>query len=293
LFKSQLFIVDANHNNFNTEWVYQPDDELYDPDQPSGSWVPLPLDNKSDHQNMLNVYGCAFFRYGLQGESQWLNILMGRESPPTVNFSKINISAEKAKPHVLVDDFQDADAKENALTGTNTFKNFSADQKSLDQSTKYFTRNSFFGDTKGIITQLTASSGNMKMDLNKIYDLNKREIWLRAAEVLQSTTPATPAEFSLGVEDKDGHSAFISVNHIGGIIRPFKRRDITKVEKAPSGGLLISYTDERSKTMMKTFAFPTACFQKENSKLNLKRIVAIHIRNADKTPIVYDQIQIY
>ncbi|MGH9382809.1 MAG: S8 family serine peptidase, partial [Vicinamibacterales bacterium] len=49
-FKSQLYIHEANHNFFNTEWV--------NPDRLSGA-APMP---RADHEAILTVYACAFFR---------------------------------------------------------------------------------------------------------------------------------------------------------------------------------------------------------------------------------------
>ena len=51
--------------------------------------------------------------------------------------------------------------------------------------------------------------------------------------------------------------------------------------------------DTYTKSMMKTYIFLTTCLQAQNSKINIKEVVALIIRNKDKTPIIYDQIQIY
>ncbi len=272
-FKTQLYIHRANHNYFNTEWIK---DDTQNPPP-----ILFPLASVLlifDHMQFILNYGGAFFRKTLLNQHKWINILLGRQKPPGVNFSELHISAEKS-PTLLVDDYEVGNITINSLTGSNK-ANAAFGGKNHDLKLNSTTiasagiSNSFYGDTKGMIAQTTASTQEMSIDLVKEKDLRGKEIWLRAAELFMMPIPSTSSEFFLGLKDSSGQTSYISVNQIGGLPHPFWR------------------LDSFNKTMMKTFVFPTDCFLYANKNLKLNQIVAILIKHPNNSKIVYDQIQI-
>jgi hypothetical protein len=102
---------------------------------------------------------------------------------------------------------------------------------------------------------------------------------VRAAEVYQAPNiPSNPTGFRVGVEDTKGTLAWIDVDDVGGLPRPFDRR---------------AY-DLKTKTMLSTFRFRTSCFAATEKQLNVSEVIAIHLglNRGDARPIAFDDIEI-
>ena len=104
---------------------------------------------------------------------------------------------------------------------------------------------SFFGNTNGNVSRCKEGTGQFREPLKKPADLTKSEIRVRAAEVFQSSIPAQPTGFRVGAEDTVGTVAWVDVDDVGGLPRPFDR----------------SARDWKTKTMLATFRFPGQLFQ--------------------------------
>ena len=137
---------------------------------------------------------------------------------------------------------------------------------------------SFFGNTDGNVSTCKEGTGQFREPLRTPADLSKAEIRLRAAEVFEGLIPAPPTGFRVGAEDNAGTVAWIDVDDVGGLPRPFDR----------------SARDWKTKTMLTTFRFPGSCFQAVAPRLNLQAIQAIHLglNRGDRRPIAFDDVEI-
>jgi hypothetical protein len=108
-------------------------------------------------------------------------------------------------------------------------------------------------------------------------DLTKREIWIRAAEVVQQQgfVPQNASGFQLGIEDANGITAFVDVDLVGGLPRPYPHPFATK-------------------TMLNTIRFKTDCFKKVNPRLALEKANALLItcNRSDERALAFDDLQI-
>jgi hypothetical protein len=268
--KTQLYVEDANHNFFNTEWV---NDE--------GHSGPALL-SKAEHKRILTVYGCAFYRARLLGHNVE-KILTGQETPPGARADKVQVSAELANA-LTVDDHQDTAADINSLKKNIVqfgYKKATVDQRLFSQASAAAPK-TFFGDTNGIILQRknTKDPNQFTSPLDKVRDLNEREIWVRAAEVYDGSIPTGATGFKIALIDVKNNMVFVDSDDTGGVPRPYDR----KAGDAPN---------DFTKTMLKTFRFPVKCFT-TGTKLDIKQVkaVALHLNRGDGRLLAFDQLQI-
>ena len=137
---------------------------------------------------------------------------------------------------------------------------------------------SFFGNTHGNVSQCKEGTGQFREPLKTPADLTKAEIRVRAAEVFAGSIPAQPTGFRVGAEDNSGMVAWVDVDDVGGLPRPFDR----------------SARDWKTKSMLTTFRFPGSCFRAVAPRLNLQAIQAIHLGldRGDRRPIAFDDVEI-
>ena len=136
--------------------------------------------------------------------------------------------------------------------------------------------NSFFGETVGMVTRPGGSNRLFHSKLDG-KDLTKKEIWIRAAEVVaqQGVVPNGASGFQLGIEDENGVTAFVDVDLVGGLPRPYPRPSSTK-------------------SMLNTIRFKVDCFTVGKSKLNLAkaRSLLIACNRTDERALAFDDLQI-
>jgi len=263
--KVQLYIDHANHNYFNRQWVN---------DDAKGT---LPLMSRPDHERVLSTYGCALFRSILRGDATF-GYLDRHQLPTGVLNDNIHLSYEVAGTRV-VDNYEGHPiAVDNEGAPASGIGSAVAAIFPFAQTAGAF-NGSFFGDTRGNVIVVRDGAGQFREALKTPADLTKAEVRVRAAEVVQGTPlPPQATGFRVGVEDGAGMIAWVDVDGVGGLPRPFDR----------------SALDTLTKTMLTTFRFPGSCFAAAAGQLRLSEIRAIHLglnRN-DRRPIAFDDLEI-
>jgi hypothetical protein len=238
---------------------------------------------RPDHESILSAYGCAFFRNALRGDSTF-GYLMDKVLPVGVQNQNIHVAYDVASARV-VDNYEghpitvDNEGQATAQLGGLVAKEFP-----FAQSGGAFNA-SFFGNTTGNVCTTKEKTGHFREPLKKPVDLTKEEVRVRAAEVYQEPTiPANPTGFRVGVEDTNGTIAWVDVNDVGGLSRPFGRRAFD----------LANFSPDKTKTMLSTFRFPGECFHAGNRNLRINSIQAIHLGldRGDGRPIAFDDVEI-
>jgi hypothetical protein len=269
-FKTQLYVDQANHNYFNRNWLN--DDSL-------GT---VPLMSRYDHERILSTYGCAFFRNAVRGDATF-GYLDHSVLPSGVMNQNIHLSCKVAKART-VDDYeghpitQDNEGQATAQLG------ILANDFPFSQSSGAFNP-SFFGNTTGNVLQQRDNIGSFREPLKNAVDLSKAEVRVRAAEVYQAPTiPPNPTGFRIGLEDTQGTIAWLDVDDVGGLARPFNRHALDVAKHKP----------DLIKTMLSSYRFPGHCFVDPNGKFQLGKVQAIHLglNRHDKRPIAFDDLQI-
>lgn len=291
VFKTQLYIDNANHNFFNREWVDDDFSNLGFIKRKTALRTLLPKAKRwrrkvlarSVHQRILSVYASAFYLDILSGKRNFRQLLLGKTKVRNIHFNKIHLSAEISNAMTTVDDFEDGNILLNTLGLPVSFPSGLAVDEQLFSQSSTTSFKTFFGNTNGMVMTKTSGSGELKTLLGAPINFNCREIWIRVAEVYNgSTIPSSKTAFMLGIEDTSGIKVFVSSNKVGGLPRPFNRKERDRS--------LVSR--DFTKTILKTFRFPINCFIKNNTSLDSYNIVAIIIKHKDPIPIAYDQIQI-
>jgi hypothetical protein len=107
--------------------------------------------------------------------------------------------------------------------------------------------------------------------------LRRKEIWIRAAEVVaqQGVVPSGASGFQLGVEDVSGVTAFVDVDVVGGLPRPYAHPWSTK-------------------SMLNTIRFKAECFKVGHRRLKLGNVRALLIacNRTDERALAFDDLQI-
>jgi hypothetical protein len=264
--KIQLYIDHANHNFFNRQWLN---------DDAQGI---LPIMARPDHERILLTYGCAFFRAILRGDAT-AGYLEDTILPAGVQNQNIHLAFASTGARV-VDDYdghpitQDTEGQPTTQSGGLTAQDFR-----FAQAGALAFNASFFGDTEGNVANAKEATGDFREPLKTATDLTAAEVHVRAAEVFQAPNiPATATGFRVGVEDIRGNIAWVNVDDVGGLPRPFDRRAF----------------DAKTKTMLSTFRFPGRCFAAASRTLQIKSIRAIHLglNRGDERPIAFDDLHI-
>jgi hypothetical protein len=277
-FKSQLFVHHANHNYFNREWLN---------DDTNGG---LALMARSEHERILSVYGCAFFRAVLLGHAT-LGFLDGTLRPPGVLTGNVQLSFKK-RDQVTVDDHEDGNGItiNSMASPTTQSAGLVADEHPFRQGATGRFNDSFFGNTVGMVAQSKERAATFRSQLRKPVDVRKRQVWIRSAEVYNGTSvPTGNTGFLLGLEDDQGAVAWVDSDGVGGLPRPQDRRAFDLANPR--------YHTDKTKTMVKTLRFPGSCFvspPKSRRPFDPRRVVAVRLRldRMDKRALAFDDLQI-
>lgn len=261
--KTQLYIDFANHNYFNRQWTN---------DDTGGG---LPIMSRPDHERVLLTYGSAFFRFALRGDSTFAYLDHSIVPQGTQN---IHHAFEVDDPR-MVDDYEGHPITvDNEAQPTSQLGGLAAGIFTFSEGGGAF-NSSFFGATLGNVCTSKEGTGSFREPLSGTADLGDAEVRVRAAEVFDAPNlPAATTGFRIGVEDRAGTIAWIDVDDVGGLPRPFDRRSF----------------DSTTKTMLSTFRFPGRCFADEERNLDLGAIVAIHLGldRSDGIAIAFDDLEI-
>jgi len=303
-FKCQLYVHDANHNFFNTQWILD-DADYWAFDAPRPQLIQqrkgTKVMDKEDQKAILKAYGCAFFRTVLAGPGRRLahyemrKFLEGLEIPPGVaRFRDVHISFERTGS-TTVDDNEGLDIRRNTRGQINTWAGGLTAQRcefaltgcNLAKTGGAITINkTFYGNTRGMVARSSLKSGRFKWVLGGTMDLSGREIRIRAAEVFDgSSVPVGATGFKLGLADARDKRGFVDSDDVGGLPRPYDRSadDLTIIGR------------DFTKTMLKTLRFPVSCIvARADPGFDPKKIRAIVLwmdRN-DGRELAFDQLQI-
>lgn len=264
--KSQLYVHYTNHNFFNRQW-------------PEDDGVGAPVMSRHAHERILLVYGCSLYRVFLLGHSDPVRFLTSQILPLNVASGNTHLSFQYMNSFT-VDNHED-----NNGIGLNSL-NLPTVQAGALHSDEYDFRQgsglaafntSFYGNTIGMVMEDKEVNGIFRSQLPEKTSINKKEIWIRAAEVYNTVSiPAGHSGFEVGIEDGRGNIVWMNSDDLGGLPRPYDR-----------GGL---YT----KTMPKTLRFPGRCFTSINPALDINNTTAILLRTnrGDGRAIAIDDLQI-
>jgi hypothetical protein len=267
-YKSQLYVHFANHNFFNRQWLF---DDGMGP----------PVVSRADHERILTAYGCAFYRNVLLGHGTD-RYLAGYQKPGGVLSQHVYLSFMK-NGQTTVDHHDEGNTigKNSLNLGTAQSGGLSADEFPCAQApagggAPGAFNDSFFGLTTGMVARPGGSSRLFRSEIGSV-DLRKKEIWIRAAEVVaqQGAVPNGASGFQLGVEDVNGITAFVDVDLVGGLPRPYARPSPTK-------------------SMLNTIRFKADCFKVGKRRLSLSKVRALLIacNRTDERATAFDDLQI-
>ncbi|MFY9611180.1 MAG: hypothetical protein WAU45_21540 [Blastocatellia bacterium] len=267
-YKSQLYVHFTNHNFFNRQWLF---------DDGAGP----PVVSRADHERILTAYGCAFYRNVLLGHGTD-SYLAGYQKPGGVLSQHVYLSFLK-KGQTTVDHHEDGNGIGKNSLGLATAQSggLSADEFPFAQApggggAPGAFNDSFFGQTTGMVVRPGGTGRLFRSEIGD-KDLRKKEIWIRAAEVVaqQGAVPDGASGFQLGVEDINGVTAFVDVDLVGGLPRPYAHPFSTK-------------------SMLNTIRFKAECFKVGQRRLNLSRVRALLIacNRKDKRATAFDDLQI-
>jgi hypothetical protein len=271
-FKTQLYIDHANHNYFNRQWLN---------DDTNGG---LPIMPRPDHERILSAYGCAFFRHVLLSDATF-GYLDHTLLPAGVQNDNIHMSYYVVGTRII-DNYEghpitiDNEAQKTAQLGGLIARDFPFAQTGTAFNP------SFFGNTTGNVCLAKEAVGHFREPLATSVDLTHSEVRLRAAEVYQEPNiQPNPTGFRVGVEDGQGTIAWVDVDEVGGLSRPFGRRAYDLVQW---------YHRDKTKTMLSTFRFPGGCFAAADNRLRISDVRAIHLglNRGDDRPIAFDDVEI-
>ncbi|HEY4540922.1 MAG TPA: hypothetical protein VIG66_00950, partial [Noviherbaspirillum sp.] len=267
-YKSQLYVHYTCHNLFNRKWLL---DEGVGP----------PRVSRGEHEAVLSTYGCAFFRSALLDHST-ASYLAGFVKPWGVLSQNVYLSFMKDK-QTTVDSHEEGNGiNTNSLNlPTAQSGGLGADEFPFAQAPSGGAapgafNDSFFGETRGMVARSGGTGRRFRSELGS-KDLTQKEIWIRAAEVVQrqGSVPANASGFQLGLEDANGVIVFVDVDKVGGLPRPYAHPFATK-------------------TMPNTIRFKADCFKAANRRLTLGKVSAVLIacNRGDERALAFDDLQI-
>lgn len=274
-FRCQAYLHAANHNFFNRNW---PLDEGHGAARLT----------RAEHERILSVYACAFFRGVLRGDNT-LRFLRADVLPPNVPTDKVQISFE-ATGATTIDDHENRNISLNSQSAPTTQSGgLTAAEFDFQQGVLSSFNRSFFGKTVGMVAQTSAAAGLFRSELASVVNLTGRELWVRVAEVYNGTSvPAVGTGYQIGIEDATGSTSFADSNDAGGLPRPFDRRADDVARLAPFFGAAA----DRTKTMPKTQRFAAGCFARTGVDLTRVRAVLLRLDRGDNRALAFDQLQI-
>ena len=263
-YKSQLYVHNTSHNLFNRQWLLN--DGL-----PTASII-----SRYEHERILSVYGCAFYRNTLKGHAT-TQFLSGHALPSGAATGYVHLSFEKARMKTI-DNFEDGNGiGTNSMGGPNAAVSLGANEYHFINPTVGDFNDTFYGSTEGMVLNDQNTNSTFTLNFKEKIDLKAKEIWLRAAEVNNNgVLSSNPTGFQLGLKDGNGLTVFIDSDGVGGLPRPYDRPNAKK-------------------TMLKTLRFPVSCFKAANRRFKETDVVAVVIkcnRTSPQPALAFDDIQI-
>jgi hypothetical protein len=259
-FASQVYAHSTNHNFFNRQWAL---DEGV-----------TPVLTRGTHERILDVYGSALFRATLLGHPT-RGYLDGRVRPAGVPAGVVHLACRLDGARTI-DDHDDGNtiATNSLGLATSASGGAVADEYPFDQVPAAY-NGSFFGLTVGmVLLAREGAGGDFRSEVGS-EDLRRREVWLRVAEVVDGAVAPDGLAFDLGLEDAQGRIGWVGSDAVGGVPRPFERPG-------------------QSKSMLSTLRFDPRCVRVERGRLDLRRIVAVHLRSTapDQRALAFDDLQL-
>jgi hypothetical protein len=265
-FKSQAYVYAANHNYFNRAWK-RPDNK-----------TELTVLSRDEHERLLVAYGLPFFRFTLLGDTTSVDVLTGTTRPAGAATCAVHLSFAADDQVVRpIENYQGG-----AATGVSTDAFHVVRQDDQDQGRQSPT--SYYGETTFLMVQTLAIQGRYRCPIQPPQTFRGFEVWLRAAEYYERTAafPAAASGFELGLEDGKGVIAFLDVDAIGGLPRPYLRKlhDDTH------------WKVDLTKSMLETFRFPVARFLTVEPTLDPDQIAAVILRfsRGDARTFIFDDL---
>ena len=261
-FKTQLYVHFANHNYFNRQWLL---DEGLGPARMM----------RSEHENILSVYGCAFFRNVLFGESAMMPFLTGHVLPAGARTDNVHLAIQLKKSTTVDNHEQSGGIATNSMNMSTTQTSLNAKEYAFMQGSSLRYNDSFFGSSTGMVIEYEKENATFTSNLDPVQNLKDREVWIRTAEVF-SGHPHTDTGFQLGLTDLSGSTVWVDSNAVGGVPDPYPHPYVFK-------------------TMLKTLRFKSSCFLGTTRRFDIEKIQAIKIR-CNRPPrhpaMAYDDLQI-
>ena len=265
-FRAQLYIDGANHNYFNRQW---PQDDGLGPDRPS----------RAQHERILASYGSAFFRAVLLGHGT-RGYLLGSALPAGIEASRVHLSFGW-RNRTLVDNHEDGNSIAFNSMGapTDQLNGLVAEEVDHRQTNYYGTcvagESTYYGRTTRMEAANTETNGEFRSELGAAYEIAKKEIWIRAAELHDPPdVPTDNVRFDLGVEWSTGAVTWVSSDDVGGVPAIYPRDDCG------------------DKTMLTTLRFPGGCFGEPRED---GMFVAIRLRlpgEQQERKLVFDDLEL-
>ena len=267
-FKTQMYVHATNHNYFNREWKNPDNDNAL-----------LPVISRAEHERLLVAYSLPFFRFTLSGHAPSADVLSGTVKPSGAAACTVRLSfASDSQVVQKVDDFESGSASGVATDVIQVVAKLVRDPLKPQLLTTYY------GET-GILTVSTkAIHGTYRTPISP-QSLHGLEVWLRAAEYYQPTAsfPQTPTGFQVGIENAAGAIAWVDVDALGGLPRPYLRKvhDETYLKMA-----------DATKTMLETFRFAATRFVALEPTFDLNQVVAVILRfdRDDQREFLFDDL---
>jgi hypothetical protein len=260
--KCQVYLHHAGHNLFNRQWL---EDESVGP----------PAMSRDGHERVLSAYGCALYRAVLLGHPTTA-FLLGKALPAGVATENVHLSFELAR-QLTVDNHEDGNGIGTNSLGrpTSASGGLAADEHPFRQGAPGRFNDSFFGNTIGMVAvPRKGTTGMFRSELAAPLDVRGREIWIRTAEVhTGGALPAAATGFRLGLEDANGVVAWVDVDDVGGVPRPY---DLGAAD---------------TKTMLNSLRFPAGCFRATRFDVRQVRAIRLHLNRGDQRPIAFDVLQ--
>jgi hypothetical protein len=260
-FKSQLYVFFTNHNFFNREWLL---DEGMGPARMA----------RIEHERILSVYGCAFFRNVLMGHSSVFAFITGHALPFGARTDTVHLSIQLKKSTTVDNHEQAGGIATNTMGAPTSQTSLTAAEFAFHQGAGAFD-SSFFGNSTGMVITYEKQNATFTSNLSSVQSLKGKEVWIRVAEVFFGSQHADTG-FQLGLTDSNGVTAWVDSNLSGGIPDPYEH----------------PFT---FKTMLNTMRFPASCFAQGVRRFRIDAIKAIKIRcnRAPKhPPLAFDDLQI-
>jgi len=261
VFKSQLYVFNTNHNFFNRQWLL---------DEGAGPARML----RTEHEDILSVYGCTFFRKVLMGHNSLLSFLTWHQLPLGARTDKVHLSFQLKKALTVDDHQQRGGIATNTMGQPTSFASLVAAEFAFTQNDPASFDDSFFGNSIGMVLKYEKQNATFTSNLKPVQDLNKKEVWIRVAEVYTGSDHIDTG-FQLGLTDTGGVTIWVDSNAVGTVPDPYPH---------PS----------KFKTMLKTLRFPASCFA-QNRRFRINQVKAIKIRcnrPAPHPPLAFDDLQI-